>query len=358
MLIDATIADQAITYPTDLKLLNESREIAEGIIDELYEKTERTSKPRTYREAARRAYLDAAKKKQIGRKQLRKAIKKQLQYLRRDIKHIESLLDELSETLQNKSLNEVLKMNFPLNGKRQKQYHVIQQVYSQQDEMYRDNKKKVANRIVNIHQPHVRPMLRGKAGKKVEFGAKLGVSVTEEGIACVDTLSWENYNEGTDLEKQLENYKARHGHYPEKVLADKIYGTRKNRKTLKEKGVKFGGKSLGRPKKKTAENKEELKQEKKEQQEDARKRNPVEGKFGQGKQGYGLNKILARTAKTSESWVRCIFLVMNLLVLLKVFILFLINSLSYGFIAKQLRKFINYAKPIIDNNSYYQQWAL
>ena len=36
MLIDATVCEQAIRYPTDMSLLNESREISESVIDDLY----------------------------------------------------------------------------------------------------------------------------------------------------------------------------------------------------------------------------------------------------------------------------------------------------------------------------------
>ncbi|RWX49993.1 Transposase DDE domain-containing protein [Candidatus Electrothrix marina] len=90
------------------------------------------------------------------------------------------------------------------------------------------------------------------------------------------------------------------------VLADQIYGSRANRNYLKEKGVRFGGKRMGRPPKETEENKERL-----------RDRIPIEGKFGQGKNGYRLNYIRARLQRTSEAWINCIFLVINLMVLLR-----------------------------------------
>jgi hypothetical protein len=64
-----------------------------------------------------------------------------------------------------------------------------------------------------------------------------------------------------DLQTQVESYKARYG-YPEVVLADGIYGIRENRNYLKEKGIRFGGKPLGRPKKHTELNAEEIKKSK------------------------------------------------------------------------------------------------
>ena len=41
-------------------------------------------------------------------------------------------------------------------------------------------------------------------------------------------------------------------------------------------------------------------------------RNPIEGKFGQAKTAYGLNRVKARLRETSESWIACIILVLNL----------------------------------------------
>jgi hypothetical protein len=54
LILDATVAEQAIRFPTDLGLLNEARELSERIIDELHAKSNRLQKkkPRTYRELA------------------------------------------------------------------------------------------------------------------------------------------------------------------------------------------------------------------------------------------------------------------------------------------------------------------
>jgi len=122
---------------------------------------------------------------------------------------------------------------------------------------------------------------------------------------------------------QVENYAARQGHYPESVHADLIYGTRENRAYLKEKGIRFAGKPLGRRKKVTKDNAQQLKQEKQQRLTDYRQRIPIEGKLGQGKNGYNLNYIQAKTQRTSEAWIRSIFLVMNLRVLARHFFVFM-----------------------------------
>jgi IS5 family transposase len=123
----------------------------------------------------------------------------------------------------------------------------------------------------------------------------------------------------SDLASQVEAYRSRYGVYPKAVLGDPIYGTRDNRRYLKNHGIRFAGKPLGRPRKVTDENREELKRLKAQRREEYLQRIPIEGKFGQGKNGYNLNYIRARRADTSEAWINSIFLVMNLQILLRIF---------------------------------------
>ena len=310
LIIDATVANQAIRYPTDLSLLNEGREFSEQIIDLLHSKSERNKKkPRTYREKARKAYLAVVKLRRPGRKVLRRGIKQQLQYLRRNLKHIEGLLDEWPPGT-----------SIPLPHWLLRRYWVLPHLYQQQHEMHRNNVRRCDDRIVSISQPYVRPIVRGKQDKPVEFGAKLSASLTGAGLAHIDALRWNAFNEGSDLEGQVEAYKKRYGHYPEAVLGDPAYGTQANRRYLKQHGIRFAGKPLGRPKKVTDANKEELKRLKAQRQQEYRERIPIEGKFGQGKNGYRLNYIRAKRADTSLAWINSIFLVMNLLILLRVFL--------------------------------------
>jgi hypothetical protein len=310
LIVDATVAEQAIRFPTDLGLLNESREISEAIIDKLHPHSGLKTKPRTYRKVARKKYLAIVKQRKPSSKKIRRGIKEQLQYIRRNMGHIEMLLDKINV------------LPIPLPYKLLRKYWIIQHVYQQQEEMYRTKSKRCSDRIVSISQPHVRPIVRGKANKKVEFGAKLSVSLTGDGIARVDKISWDAYHEGRDLKAQVEGYKERYGYYPEVVLADPLYGTRDNREYMKSRGIRFAGKSLGRPKNATDVDRQDLLKEKKRRREEYRERIPIEGKFGQGKNGYRLNYIRAKTAKTSEAWINSIFLVMNLLVLVRTFILF------------------------------------
>jgi len=310
LILDATVAPQAIRYPTDLSLLNEAREFSEKVIDILYPETPLKKKPRTYRKKARKAYLALVKQRRPAGQARRRGIKQQLQYLRRNLKHIKVLLEFWPQGT-----------SLPLPRWLLYRYWVIQHVHDQQWEMYRSKSRRCDNRIVSISQPYVRPIIRGKLDKPVEFGSKLSVSLTDEGIARVDYLRWNAFHEGGDLISQVQDYLTRYGHYPEAVLGDPIYGTRANRAYLKERGIRFAGKPLGRPKKETEANREELKQLKAQQREEYLQRIPIEGKFGQGKNGYNLNYIRAKRADTSVAWINSIFLVMNLLILLRIFCL-------------------------------------
>jgi hypothetical protein len=308
LILDATVAPQAIRYPTDLSLLNEARVFSEQIIDKLYPKTDWQKKPRSYREKARKAYLAIAKQRRPSGKVRRRGIKQQLQYLRRNLGHIERLLAYWPEGTP-----------VPLPRWLMYRYWVIQHVYAQQWEMYRNKSRRCDDRIVSISQPYVRPIVRGKLDKPVEFGAKLSVSLSGDGVACVDHLRWDAFHEGGDLKSQVEAYRARQGHYPAVVLGDPVYGTRDNRRYLKTHGIRFAGKPLGRPKTMTEANREELKRLKAQRREEYLQRIPIEGKFGQGKNGYRLNYIRAKRADTSLAWINSIFLVMNLQILLRIF---------------------------------------
>ena len=283
----------------------------------LYPKSDWKHKPRTYRVKARKDYLAIAKQRRPAGKVRRRGIKQQLQYLRRNLGHIERLLEYWPEGTPIPLLRWLLY-----------RYWVIQHVYAQQREMYRSKSRRCDDRIVSISQPYVRPIVRGKLDKPVEFGAKLSVSLSGQGLACVDHLRWDAFHEGQDLESQVEAYRARYGVYPEVVLSDPIYGTRDNRHYLKGLGIRFAGKPLGRPKQVTEDNQKALKRERAKRRAEYLQRIPIEGKFGQGNNGYRLNYIRAKRADTSVAWINSIFMVMNLLILLRVFFVLCIKGLA------------------------------
>lgn len=298
LLIDATCAPADIRYPTDLSLLNEAREKTELIIDRLFEPLKgQQKKPRTYRQKARRQFLASIKKRNRSPKKTRKAVGQQLGFVRRNLKTIDRLCEQSSLGL--------LPAHFYRN------LLVIRELYRQQQWMYDNRCHRISDRIVSISQPHVRPIVRGKTSAPTEFGAKISISLID-GFGFVDRLDWNAYNECGDLKDQLEQYRRRVGCYPESVHCDAIYRTRENRKFCKQHGIRMSGPALGRPPQETTENAQEIRAAKRQRRQDEIDRIPVEGKFGEGKRRYGLDRIMAKGPQTSEAVIGVIFIVMNL----------------------------------------------
>lgn len=300
MQADATVADQYITYPTDAKLLNSSRKKLDEMIEKLYCYGDKDMvKPRTYKRILNTAFLNYSKKKNKRKSAHRIMKRKLLESVKRNLNFVKSMMPSPADLVMGKE--------YPLSKKELELLKVIEQVYEQQKQMYDENTNTCKERIVSIYQPHVRPILRGKQNARVEFGSKLGVSL-DNGFACINHLSWNAYHEGKDLINQVVKYFEIHGYYPALVQVDKAYSTRENRNWLKERNIRITAPPLGRKPKKEMNQYQKAKRKK-----EAAERNHIEAKFGQGKNGYNLNKIRAKLKTTSESWVSCIFFVMNLI---------------------------------------------
>lgn len=244
-------------------------------------------KPRMYRQKARKDYLNLAKCKKRTAKKIRKAIKTQLQYIRRNLRYIDAFLEEIN-----------------LCDDLSKQLATIRTLVEQQQYMYENKVHSVPDRIVSISQPYIRPIVRGKAKAPVEFGAKLDLSIDENGIARLERLSFDAYNESDVFITAVENYKSRTGHYPERVLVDQIYRNRTNRAFCSEHGIRISGPALGRPKK-------DNKVDKKQEYIDNNDRIEVERAFSLAKRRYGLGLITAKLDTTTKSSIALSIIAMN-----------------------------------------------
>jgi hypothetical protein len=313
MIVDATCTPADIAYPTDVSLLNEAREKSEEIIDAMHEPFVGVRrKPRTYRQKARKAYLVVAKQKKPGYKKTRRTIGQQLRYLKRNLGHIDRMAEEGSLKYLSKRLYRLLL--------------VIKELYRQQLWMYENRTHSISDRIVSLYQPHVRPIVRGKAKSPVEFGAKVSISLVN-GFSFVEKIGWDAYNESCDLIEQIGAYHNRFGFYPESVHVDKIYRTKENRRFCKKHGIRLSGPPLGRPPVEA----DVLREQKKLQHQDEVDRIAVEGKFGQGKRRFSLARVMTKLAGTSEVVIMVSFIVMNLekiLTEIGSFLLFLWHWLS------------------------------
>ena len=174
----------------------------------------------------------------------------------------------------------------------------------QQKYMYDNRTHSVSDRIVSVSQPFVRPIVRGKAGKPVEFGAKLDISVVD-GWTRLECCSFNAYNEAGNLRTMVERFREREGHYPSRILADKIYRNRENLSYCKERGIRLSGPALGRPRK------DEIR-DKAQNYLDECERVEVERRFSLAKRKCGMGLVTAKLQETAAHVIAMSVLVLNL----------------------------------------------
>jgi IS5 family transposase len=281
---DATVFESEITYPTDTGLLNKARLFCVKQIRR-YSKIV-GKKFRTYCRVAQRAYVSFSKKRRKTKKQVRSMQKQLLQYLRRNIKQ----LSELTE--------QVFDLGHQIPSSILDTFETVKRIYLQQKEMYRERKHTVPSRIVSLHKPYIRPIVRGKSGKDVEFGPKVDLSYVD-GYVFFDHIDFENFNESTNFIPGVEKFQQRFGKYPDDAVTDQIYGTRANRGYLNQRKIRYAGKPLGRRSRQSEAEKERRWRRKKQ-----RERNRIEGSIGYGKTNFHLGLIRAKLPETEKSWIK------------------------------------------------------
>jgi IS5 family transposase len=291
LLLDATVFPEHLRYPTDTSLLNEARQWTVKQIKKLGASL--GTKVRTYCRKAQKEYLSFSKKKNRSKKLIQRTRKSLLQYLRRNLNQMESLLDKARQK------------GIKVEQKVVARLEVVRKVFNQQYQMYRDKVHRIEDRIVSLHRPWTRPIVRGKsANKEVEFGPKATLSYVD-GFVFLDQLCPDNFPEAQRVEAQLKQYKNLFGHKPSYAVADKIYGNRENRRILKKNEIQNAFEPLGRK----ARQQSPADQWRKQKQ---RERNRIEGIFGHAKNHFGLDKIKYYIPAGPEIWVRLGLIGMNL----------------------------------------------
>lgn len=232
---------------------------------------------------------ESEREEEKNTKKIRKELRYQLSCIRRNLRYIRKYEEVYGTGILYKIEAERLQTVKIFEG--QQRYMLENKVHSVED------------RIVSLSQPWIRPIVRGKSKAPTEFGAKISISVVN-GYTFIDKISFDSYNENEydEFEAVVEKYHERFGYYPERILADKIYRSRKNRGLCKKRGIKLSGPKLGKNRK------EEIRQELKEIGE----RNTVEGKFGNGKRKLGLGLIMAKLKETTENMISMDIFVLNM----------------------------------------------
>lgn len=286
--LDATCAPANVAYPQDINLLNQTRQHCEKLIDAFYKTGALMRRPRIYCQKAHKDYLACAKTKRRSNKKRRRAIRKQLQYIRRDRKIIHQVIAQGTQLTQHQA----------------QIFDICEQIYQQQHTMYVQKTHRIGQRIVSFQQPYVRPIVRGKVKNPTEFGPKIDVS-NSGGLLRIERYSYEAFNESKDLIMVIERYRQRTGVYPQRVLVDQIYRTRENRRYCHDKHIRISGPELGRPAKHRQQN---LKIE----HQDERDRTQIERDFSLSKRCYSLGKLKAKLKKTNLTQVGLSILCVNL----------------------------------------------
>ncbi|OQW98746.1 MAG: hypothetical protein BWK68_00170 [Elusimicrobia bacterium A5] len=282
-----------VTYPTDTGLLEKVRVWLVKKILEIKKRIKIKESIRTYSWTAKKIYLKFQKKRKKKAKEIQKAKKQMLQYVRRNKEQLKKLLEKLLERVGEFTDIEIAKIKEKLS--------VAETIYRQQLEMHKKKVHSIEDRIVSFHKPHIRPIVRGKAGKDVEFGPKASVSLVD-GYLFLDKFSTDAYNEGTVLSDSLKLHEERFGKKPEVVITDKIYGNKKNREMLGVEKIKAAFVPLGRKSLLTKKIEQWVKRKQ-------RKRNQIEGFIGVSKVHRGLERLLF---KNEELNIRLGLLAMNL----------------------------------------------
>ena len=179
-----------------------------------------------------------------------------------------------------------------LNDRQLDMLGTITRVYRQQKNHLKsgDSRESIPNRIVSVSKPYIRPIVRGKETKTVEFGAKCN-NILIDGISFIEKLSFNAFNEGTRLKHCVSLSEKLTGVPIKKIGGDQGYSGNDNRTFCKENKIETSFTQKGRTGKNEVKNatKREL----------ARVRaTAMEGSFGTQKEHYGLRKIAARIKST------------------------------------------------------------
>lgn len=277
---DATCYESDMRYPTDVKLLWESVDWTYAQLKKICgEQKVRTPRTKYLKWVGRYvSYSKMRKKTKKKRRSLTRAMLRLLNKIDKELTILEALCPERKTTDQYKQRRQT-----------------IQTILVQQsDKFYEDKTPKGA--IVSIDKAYVRPIVRGKETKRVEFGAKVH-KLQIDGISFIEHLSFNAFNESTRLSSTL--FKAHSlTRTAIKIFgADAIYATNKNRKTLTSKEIQTDFKIKGRPGRHHEHKSQIAKMITKE------RASRLEGSFGTDKEYFLLKKIKARTQRTEKLWI-------------------------------------------------------
>lgn len=276
---DATCYESEVRYPTNQKLLWECVQWNYGQMKMLC-KHLKIKLPRSKYSKWKGRYFEYSRKR-------RKPAKDKRVLTRALLNLLEKLNDELDRIEQGNT--------FDISEKYTKRRKVINKVYKQQTQLFTTGEKP-KNRVVSISKSYLRPIVRGKEIKKVEFGAKVN-KIQIDGISFIEHLSFDAFNEGTRFKSSV-RLAQKLTHSKLAIMgADAIYATNNNRKYATRNNIRTDFCRKGRAGKHEEHRKQLASMITKE------RASRLEGSFGKEKEHYHLKKVKARTQKTEILWI-------------------------------------------------------
>lgn len=275
---DTTVFESNITFPTDTKIMESVRLFLVNNIIKEYQK-DAGQQHRTYTRVARKEYLDFARKRITNKNQVRKIMKKQLQFLRRNIAQAESVIAGLEKNMGGGKTELLGKIDKKAFKRLKTKMETAKQIYAQQLGHY--SGEKIENRIVSFHRPNVRPIFRGKARAKTEFGVKAFMSTVGKALVLSKT-SYNNFYDGKGFKESIANMKNKKYSVKE-AIGDKGNGGMCS--FLKSNNIIDGIEKRGKRKKDPPIPKKRF----------ARARNKMEGAIGTMKNVFVKNGLRAKT---------------------------------------------------------------
>lgn len=277
---DATAYESYIQHPTDVKLLEQGCENMLQYIQWLRKKN-KLRKSRVNFSEIKKVFLNYQKSRKKTRKAEKKLRRKLLKFLARLIKQFDEL---------------VKKYGYWFSKRKQRRISAIMKMYQQQHDKAYGVIEKIENRIVHIAKDYIRPIVRGKEVKPVEFGAKVN-KLQVDGISFIEHISYDAFNEGTRLQSTVRLHQDLFGKCGQ-ISADKIYATNANRKYCKQKGIVTNFIPKGKQKEEHIEQAAQMRILL-----DKERSTRLEGSFGNEKNHYLLKKVNARTQPTETVWI-------------------------------------------------------
>lgn len=279
IVMDATCYESEVRYPTIQKLLWES-------VHWLYTQLRTTCSILGMRMI--RSKYNKWKKRYLGFSKMRRKTKpKRISLTRALLKLLSKFIDFEKELCTSHTIEFK-----PLYYRR---VHTIQKIYKQQKHHF-DTGEKIKDRIVSIHKDYIRPIVRGKEVKPVEFGAKVN-KVQIDGISFIEHINFNAFHEGNRFVKTIEKAQGLTRKKVKIAGADKIYATNKNRTYYSSKNIQTDF----IPKGKKPKNHKEKKQLRAIISKERATR--LEGSFGKDKEYYHLRKVKAKTKKNEILWI-------------------------------------------------------